>query len=306
MKKTSLLITIVALFLFGCSKDGDSSFSETNIVGGNILVEYTHNIGEEYETRHTFRAQGTQFDKIYDANGNVITEFIYQGDKIVEIIATVEEGSDYYLYQYTGDAIASITLEQARNGSTTSVTDEYTYENNLISVYSSTDPPNLFKKRYTLNASGKVIEMETYERKNSGNYDWSIRWYEYDNSGRINRFQDRTGTYIVANDYHSVDDFYSGGWDFFADVKSPFRNITKDSYFPILLTPEAFNHGIFKNGSLGLIENNFVSNYAFVHDNHITEYHLIRPKNILVQTNGLPHSGNLMFGFRPFQFTYNE
>lgn len=309
MKKIMLLL-LSGLLLTACEKEGDASFSEINIIGGNILVEYTHNIGEPNKTRHTFSAQGTKFDKVYDGRGNVVKEFIYQGNKIVEIIAIVTDGSDHYFYQYTGDAITSITVEETRNGVTTTLTEEYTYENNWITVNTPDDPPNLFKKRYTLNASGKILELDTYERTGSDSYEYSFYRYEYNNAGRIESFDNDGGLYRPSDQayFRDLDRSFYGGWSYFDTVLSPLTSLKDHCYQVMLFTPEVFNDGIFAAGSLGLLENNFVTQYWAVNEgyNRYVEWELLRPKNILVQTNGLPYSGNVMFGFRPFEFTYTE
>ena len=310
MKKIHLLFALAAMLAIGCSKDdGDSTF-DIRVPGGSILVEYTHNIGEEYETRHTFSDRGTKFDKIYDGAGNVIKEFVYEGNKIVEIIATVTDGLDHYFYQYTGNSITSITVEETRNGVTTTLTEEYTYENNWITVNTPDDPPNLFKKRYTLNASGKILELDTYERTGSDSYEYSFYRYEYNNAGRIESFDIDGGLYRPSDQayFGDLDRSFYGGWVYFDTVLSPFKNLKDHCYQVMLFTPEIFNDGIFASGSLGLLENNLVTQYWAVNEgyNRYVEWELLRPKNILVQTNGLPYSGNVMFGFRPFEFTYTE
>jgi len=307
MKKLILLLSI-GLLLMACNTSDDGRVEL--VVGGDILLEYSHNINSLEESRHTFIDQGKKFDKVLNQIDEVLKEFIYQGDKISEIIVQVDDGTDHYFYEYVGDDIVSITIEETRNGNTNSVTEKYTYENNTITVNTPDDPPNLFRKKYTLNASGKVIELETYKRTGSDSYEWFDHQYEYDNTGRIESFDIDGGLYRPSDQAYFIDfnRSFFGGWTYFDDVESPFKNIPENGYRVILFSPELFNDGIFANGSLGLLENNFVSHYVVVNEdlNRPVEWELIRPQNILVQTNGLPKSGNVMFGFRPFEFTYAE
>lgn len=294
--------------MLACNKSDEEG--QELVEGGDILLEYSHNIDSLDETRHTFTDQGKKFDKVLNQIDEVLKEFIYQGDKISEVIVQVDDGTDHYFYEYAGDDIVRITIEETRNGVMESVTREYIYENNTITVYTPDDPPNLFKKRYTLNASGKVVQFESYDRTGSDSYAYIDESFQYSNSGMIESFDLNGGLYRPSDEEYFIDfdSSYYGGWIYFDEVESPFNNMAENTYDVMLFTPEVFSDGIFAKGSLGLLENKFVTHYWVVNEgyNRYVEWELVRPKNIIFQTNGLPRSGHVMFGFRPFEFMYAE
>ncbi|MEM7185949.1 MAG: hypothetical protein AAF466_04755 [Bacteroidota bacterium] len=300
-------ILLVLLVLLSCSKSDDDPTATLD--GGNILVEYSHNINSLEETRHTFTDGGRKFDKVLNQIDEVLTEFIYQGDNLTEVIMQVDDGTDRYVYAYSGNNISSLTIEETRNGTTESRTWQVIHDSNALTWITPDDPPNLFRKKYTLTGAGKVTRCESFRRTGSDSYDYDEQVYEYDNQGRVDSFRFNTGIYIPSSETYDVFfDRYIGGWDYFDNVSSPFQNITRPSYYVMLLTPEAFNDGIFAKGSLGLLENDFVTHYWLVDTdlNRPVEWEEVRTQNITIQNNRLPRSGNVMFGFRPFEFTYAE
>ncbi|MEM7085130.1 MAG: hypothetical protein AAF489_03050 [Bacteroidota bacterium] len=307
MKRTVLILTALTIFLFGCSKENSNNFFGTSdVVGGSILVEYTHSIGKENETRHTFSEQGTKFDKVFDANGNVLKEFIYLGNNIIEIIATVEEGSDHYFYQYNGDQLVNITIDRTRNGVITTESNDYVYEGNHITLYSPTDPPNLFKKRYTLNAEGEIYEIEFFDFRSNTYYDWHKRRYGNYTNGEPWSYEEVNGSYDAYNDFYDGIWEQGGYWNYFDTVKNPLKESLNRVYLVALLTPEVFFDGLYGESFLGSVGDQFVQEATQYYASVFTDYHLIRNQNIVIQTNNLPKSGNVLFGFRPFIFTYTE
>ncbi|MEM7185948.1 MAG: hypothetical protein AAF466_04750 [Bacteroidota bacterium] len=262
------------------------------------------------ETRHTFTDGGRKFDKVLNQIDEVLKEFIYQGDNLTEIIVQEDEGTDHYFYTYSGNDITNVTVEETRNDVTETRNTDYIHDNNTITVVTPDDPPNLFRQRFAFNASGKVTQVESYLQTGSDSYEYFDLDYEYNDAGLVSRYELRGATYRPSDGQYLYDvrRWTVGGWDYFDDVVSPFKNLAASAYQVMLLTPEVFYDGIFENGSLGLLEDKFVTHFSIVNVdlNAFVQYQLIRPKNIVKQTNGLPRSGHVMFGFRPFEFTYAE
>ncbi|MEM7085131.1 MAG: hypothetical protein AAF489_03055 [Bacteroidota bacterium] len=309
MKKTVFILIGCALLLFGCSSD-DVYTPE----GGDILVEYTMAIDKSDGIRHTFKDNGTKFDKIFDANGNVDTEYIYNAnDQLITINSDIRNpggtvlGLEKTEYEYEGDAIIKLTVSRIMPNATFTKVREFEIEGNTMFVRTGDYPQGLYKEKYEFNDQGHIVEIVFIgSSATQGFYNYDAQKFEYNQSNSVVRSEFVTGFYS-----EETQTFGESGTGIFERFKyyennpNPFKEATREIYKNYIIAPNAFKKGLFGDGAHAIFFEKFPSDYIYAGDTSNTHY-FFRDGNIIFQQNGLPKSGFRAVAGIPFEFTYAE
>lgn len=243
MKKIFCLITFSMLFLVSCSSDDSPSESETS----NLLLK-----------------QINEGDIVF---GGTVTDYTYNGNKLLEIRSTNDSGVFSHIYTYTGNLITKIEKFEidyvGTPGEQTLLlsTDEFQYNGNDQLVQFKTTTPDSDEERVTTYVynSGNTVTFEQYSNS-PGNAPQSLKTGTITvQDGEISRLQ-------VVKEFDSYTDNYT-----YDTKNSILKNVV--GYDKLI-----FTHIIGKQGSftsvetiVGGISRNFLNGefeYTYNSDNY--------------------------------------
>jgi len=308
MKKTFVLMSTLCTMAFGCTSESDE------ITGGDLLVEYIVSPGvNRREVRHTFKDNGTKFDKIYGHDGALDKQFTYDAQqRLISISGNMRNaggdinGMESYIFDFVTEGI-SVTYERSGNAGNYTTMESFEYEGSNLVQYAGSFPPDLFSKKYVFNGQGQIVNIETYSGINSDVYDYYLKEFEYDSSNKLVQTQTSTGTYRVTTGTYNTFVTESESFEYFSNEHpNPYKDAMDGVYLNLVLTPDAFNLGLFQHGAHGTVFDNFLQRYRAVVEDSFVRLLEIRDGNVTFQTNGLPKSGFRGIGATPFEFTYTE
>jgi len=278
MKKTILILSIlIASFLSSCSTDDNEN--EPNIINHLVKREYvSNNVNLEYrynENGHLTRILDIDIQENIDSEIN----FTYDSNNVVKrhFVSNSSNYNSITNYSFNGNNRLLNTFSTINNGNTTTnITQEFSYNNNIITVNISSDNGGSSVINVEFNGSGlinKMIESQYYtvisydtngnisEIKVFDNNDnlLDTTGYSYDN--KPNPFHGQLESIYLPLFLHAFRDAYFGEftWDGYVGYDFPFlkNNITSKM----------------KNGDLD-------RNYNYLNDN--ANY----PINVIEEFNG--------------------
>lgn len=242
--------------------DGTDPFDPTDFDGaGSILKEIYRGTKLNYSEKYTFLENGTLFDKILDANDNILIDFQYDSqNRLVSFINNTYDYTVNYDYNLNNEITEITIIDEGEVYSYSLV-----YDDNIIYTYDGNEPPGLFTVKYTFNDQNMLILKEslassTEVYKQIFTYDSNFNNLLYSFSELLG-YDPETGESFNNGYYSEVSKYYNynDNNDLINLFTSPFQNIKMN----VLLAqnPETLLGGLFFN-NLGALSSDFLSSYS--------------------------------------------
>lgn len=192
MKKTILILSLIAVLITACSKSETKNSNELSTV---LLKKAISIYTDQNQVTHQ-----TNYDYQYD------------GNKIVKYTSTsTTDGNSTYTFTYTGDLITKAQIVNVGINPNTSTYNLLYDNNNRISAINEVDGNQSFSLSFVYNADATVTANRTTD---------SYTKYYFTSSGDVLKTEDYTQGVLSSSNSYTYD-----------NSNSPFKNVIGNSWF---------------------------------------------------------------------------